>query len=643
MRDYKLANVLTKPDDFAKDYPGLYWHAEGGEARYDESAGALQVRGTVDFTSFLNVLSIGKWRRYTCVHYASLTLTLRGDECQVYATELPANAKAVQVAERPLVSVSASDAPQTVTVPLPQTDSAVQGFRLVSSGTTLLEGGHYSAQVPENSVRQIELALSTTTFKKEKYITHNVEAIKREVLGCDDPVASHFHMYVVDNGRTLPAQQISDAGVTVIPNDNVGGAGGFARGMLAALDAGATHVLLMDDDVHVLPESFKRTFALLSLANDRYRDAFVNGAMLNAGKPNELFEDVAHVRRDGIYGSLKRALKVDRPEELSQNEAVNVEVPNAYGAWWYSCIPTSAIREHGLPLPVFVRCDDVEFGIRCQPTYMTMNGICVWHEQFEGRFNAAVDSYQYTRNFLIMQASDGIDVTRPFFMRFDRTFHIYLRSMNYGTCELMLDGLADFLKGPSFIEHASGEKILMANSQKKEKLVPLDQLDQSIISQAKPDMRYLGEQKGRPFALKLLEELPHDRHELPDALLSDKPAPVYYCRGAYPARKAAFRKVLVAYDATGTKACIRHMDRARWRQLNERYAELTKAFWDRKDQLWREYSEARPYLTSQAFWRKYLHMDQESQPVGADATDAKQSGSKAAAEGQKDDAVSADA
>lgn len=610
MMDYKLANVLIQPDEFAQDYPGLYWHAEGGEASYQKDCDALAVSGSVDFTTFLNALSIGKWRRYTAVRYASLTLTLFGDECEVYCTELPANAKSVRVAERPLVSVSASKAPQTVSVSLPETDSLVQGFLLRSKGTTYVAAGSYHAQVSEGSVRRVELALSTTTFRKESYITRNVEAIKREVLGCDDPIASHFHMFVVDNGRTLPVDQMSDAGVTVIPNDNVGGAGGFARGMLAAMDTGATHVLLMDDDVHVLPESFKRTFALLSLANERYRDAFINGAMLNAGTPNELFEDVAHVRRDGIYGSLKHLLRVDHPEELSQNEAVNVEVPNAYGAWWYSCIPVSAIREHGLPLPVFVRCDDVEFGIRCQPTYMTMNGICVWHEQFEGRFNAAVDSYQYTRNFLIMQASNGIDVTRPFFLRFDRTFHIYLRSMNYGTCELMLDGLADFLKGPSFIEHASGEKILMANNKKKEKLVPIEELDQSIVSQAQPDMRYLGEQKGRPFALKLLEELPHDRHELPDALLSNKPAPVYYCRGAYPARRAAFRKVLVAYDATGTKACIRHMDRARWRELNERYDELTRAFRDRKDELWREYSEAQPYLTSETFWRHYLHMDE---------------------------------
>jgi hypothetical protein len=93
---------------------------------------------------------------------------------------------------------------------------------------------------------------------------------------------------------------------------------------------------------------------------------------------------------------------------------------------------------------------------------MTMNGICVWHERFEGRFRASVDSYQLTRNFLIMAACDELDasIVRAFMMRFSRTFHIYLRSMNYDTCELMLDGLADYLKGPAFLATANGEEIL---------------------------------------------------------------------------------------------------------------------------------------------------------------------------------------
>ena len=35
-----------------------------------------------------------------------------------------------------------------------------------------------------------------------------------------------------------------------------------------------THIILMDDDVSIMPESLIRTFNLLSLAKGKYKDAF---------------------------------------------------------------------------------------------------------------------------------------------------------------------------------------------------------------------------------------------------------------------------------------------------------------------------------------------------------------------------------
>lgn len=615
MRDYKLANLLVRPEDFLGGQEGLYWHAQGGTAAYDQDAGALRVTGTVDFTTFLNGLSVGKWRQYTPARDFALTLTAWGSTFEVFSGELDGNAKQVRVGERPLAVIGASERPQTVTLPLQSTSALVQGFVLRSLGVTYLRGGFYHTLVSEDALHPVELALATTTFRKERYITRNIRAIREQVLGSGDDISRHFHLFVVDNGRTLPADELQSEGVTVIPNANVGGSGGFARGMMAGLAWGATHVLLMDDDVHVLPESLKRTYALLTLASGRYRDAFVNGAMLNVSNPNELFEDVGVVRRSGIYDSIKPLLHVDRPEELSRNEAMSVEVPLAYGAWWYSCIPAAAIRRNGLPLPVFVRCDDVEYGVRCQPIYMTMNGICVWHEKFDGRFNAAVDCYQYNRNFLVMMASNDLDLTKAFFLRFQRFFLIYLRALNYPACELMLDGLADFLKGPEFLEHAVGEDVLKANNRKREQLVPVAELspeDRRLAEQAPPDLRFLREQVGRPLPAKLLEELPYDYHALPDALLTDEPAAVYYYGGAYPQRRTAFHKVLVAYDATGTKCCIRRMDRVRWRALKDRYQALMQAWRDRGPKVWEAYRQAQPHLTSEAFWRRYLHMDEDA-------------------------------
>jgi hypothetical protein len=191
-------------------------------------------------------------------------------------------------------------------------------------------------------------------------------------------------------------------------------------------------------------------------------------------------------------------------------------------------------------------------------------------------------------------------------LRFSRTFHIYLRSMNYDTCELMLDGLADYLKGPSFIMSADGEKILMHNSKLNEVLVDVSELDQEIVGKAKPDPRFLGQKRDRGMFLKALEAIPHDRHVLPDFLLRSKPAAMYYSRGAYPARRTMGRKVLVAYDQSGTKARIRTMDRDRWRHLRTRFAVLTKAYRKQGKEVAQEYRSVMPTITSRAFWEEYL-------------------------------------
>lgn len=69
----------------------------------------------------------------------------------------------------------------------------------------------------------------------------------------------------------------------VIPNDNVGGAGGFTRGMITAMEQNpkATNILLMDDDVAVSPESIKRTYNLLRILKPEHREDMISGAMLN--------------------------------------------------------------------------------------------------------------------------------------------------------------------------------------------------------------------------------------------------------------------------------------------------------------------------------------------------------------------------
>ena len=609
MIDHKLSNILLRPAEHLADHTELYARTSRPLV-FDETSQTLLVTGTADFMTYLNACPTIKWRTYCGIVDVWLHLELTGDPCEVIITGIPKGARvdepATQLA-RHKVSFRAGEG-HTLNVNVPGAGMDLVGFSIVSSGTTGVKKGFFSAQVDEASVNRIRIALATTTFKKEHYIIPNIE-LMRESIGTDDgPIKDAFHMFVVDNGQTLNAEELSDGLVTVIPNRNVGGAGGFARGMLAALDAKTpfTHVILMDDDVHVFPESIKRTFNLLSLASQRYRDAFVNGAMLSVEQPTRLFEDVSHVLRSGAYHKLKPDLSVDRLDQVVANERLDVEVSEAYGAWWFSCIPTSAIRSHGLPLPLFVRCDDVEYGLRCKPTYMTMSGVCVWHESFEGRQRASVDCYQYVRNFLVMAACDGYVNTELFMGRVWRNVRLRLRNLDYGAAELLLDGIDDFLKGPHYLEKVDGATLMRENAHKNDQYIPIDEVDPELLARARLDKMRPRHHRPRTLAGKLVKTLPYDKHLLPDALLRRKPGHSQIAApDVYDTDTFACDAILVL-DASAEKAAVRRMDRARNDAIHVRTRELKRRYQLEHRGVEQAFREEFPHMVSEDFWRSYL-------------------------------------
>ena len=618
MLKHKLSNVVLKVEDHMAEYPEVYYRTDtvaGGFVQFDEDESALAIKGKADFLTYFNCCSIAKWRKYANVQKAMLHLEISGDAATVQFRGMShKDSGPVVLAEgqRLLGGVEQENGRMIYEVEVPVSDKDIVGFALQVRGTAYLHNAFYFAEVDEADINPVKLALSTTTFKKEQYIVPNIDLVKREVLASADPIATAFHMFVVDNGCTLDAEALTGDGVTVLPNKNVGGAGGFARGMMESLASpeGFTHVLLMDDDVKVSAESLKRTYNLLALAQGKYKGAFINGAMLAIEEPNLQFEDVSLVIKSGAYRRVKKEkLYVDRIEDVAENESIDVEVENAYGAWWYSCIPLNEVREHGLPLPLFVRCDDVEYGMRTKPTYMTMNGICVWHEGFEGRFRPSVDCYQYIRNFMIMIAMDDCASEKMFVARWERNIRLHMRTMEYDTVELFLDGMEDYLKGPQYLAEVSGEELMKKNGAKNEKMAPIEDFDQKMIASMKHSKRAFGGESRVGQFLRFWRTLPYDRHLLPDALLRDKPQAVFYSGLSVLSPRTMATKTLVAFDLDGKNAAIRHMDRGRYQELMDRFSRLKKQHAEHSAEVRPAYKEAKSWLTSWDFWNEYLDTD----------------------------------
>ncbi len=620
--DHTLSNIVLPKGAEPLGGWDLYIKTPEGSVCAPEINGCL-LQGSVDFFTYFNACSLAKWKKYAGIKRVYLHLEFANEAInKEYACTIQffgrsyldsaASSLASGVRLTSTMGKTKENGSLVFDLLIPETDYEVIGFALDVRGGVVLEKAHYYARVAEEQINSVKIALCTTTFLKEDYIIPNIELVKNEVLAADDVIARNFHMFVIDNGRTLDAEALSDEGVTVLPNPNVGGSGGFARGMMEAMkhDENFTHVLLMDDDVSISTESLRRTFNLLSLATGKYKNAFINGAMLVAEEPNRQFEDVSYVVNSGAYASVKsNKYYMDQQQYIVRNEHIDVEIPKAYGAWWFSCIPVSAIEQVGLPLPLFVRCDDVEYGMRAKPIYMTMNGICVWHDGFMGRSRASVDSYQYVRNFLIMIAMTDCSSQDLFMLRMERALRLQLRVMSYDAADLILDGIADYLKGPDYFASLNGEEVIKRNAKKNEKLVPLDELAEPYRN-VSYNKRLLGDQSRIKPLLKLMRTLPYDRHLLPDVLLRDTPEAVFYSGLSILSPRTIGTKTLVAIDLEGNQGAVRHMDRERYQQIMDRWKALKSELKERGDEVRAAYKEAQPYLTSTEFWEKYLGLDE---------------------------------
>ena len=623
MTSMKFANVLLETNPRSVAYPALYCRSDH-PVIFNETQGEWEMHGagTFDFSTYFNSLSVRKLKQFTKAKSFTLHLELKGAACEVQQTMGDAFAHDPIEVEGVHRGLSASRQWQSVDMPLTITDDMViVGFIIRTEGSVDIRNSYYELEI-DGDLNDVELVLSTTTFKKEAFIERNIGLVKEQIVESADPIAKHFHMYVMDNGRTLDAEKLTSDRITVIPNDNVGGAGGFTRGMITAMeqDPKATNILLMDDDVAVSPESIKRTYNLLRILKEEHREDMVSGAMLNYEVGEDQWEDIGNMTPQGTFAGCKPGMRLTLFEDLIYNEMFTPtkwQRNNMYAAWWYCCIPISVIEKNGLPLPVFVRCDDAEYGIRCKTGFITMNSLCVWHMSFFERYNAAVERYQTTRNTMIAQATCGMAPDADFMKELHNNIRLELKKFGYANAELCLDAFEDFLKGPEFIKKpGQSEKSFMVANRNKEQLVDFETLQSRAdqdpelagFSIKNVDRQLIDGDKSRSLAERL-EDLITDNNQRYIKKDGAGYAVIPLQGWLYPAGVIRGKHKLVVLDWYNRKGTIRTKDVQRYQKIKKRYMRDLKYYKANINRLRKEYAAARVELTSVEYWKNYLKMD----------------------------------
>ena len=561
-----------------------------------------------DFATYMNGFALRKWKEYTGLDNLSLTLCVKGKfrvNLTGYKLE-PVAAVRCEFASRDYHFTEKTE----ITLQYPENDSELVAFEIEADEATWVYGGYYASAFPEEQIRDVNLSLATTTFRKEDYITRNVRIIREELLEGNDEIKEHLFVNVIDNGRTLTKEMIESEHVRLFFNDNVGGSGGFSRGMLESIHMKPeiTHVLLMDDDVLILPESIRRTYTLLKLVRDEYREAFVSGAMLEMDSMTEMWEDTGVIMGDKSFRHAKPKYNVSKLKNVLEANRPIPKHTHMYAGWWYCCIPAAVIRRQGFALPLFVRGDDVDYGLRCQPKFITMSGICIWHMGFVGKYNAAQNLYQEFRNVFIVKAAGGKIPDVDVLGRWKQECLRARLTFDYGGWELLLMAMEDYLKGPSFIAVDRGTEILQRNKAFVEKLVPVAEADNpNFVMEEIED-----EDRPMSFLERVVYYLSDNGQRfVPDRRITDSSAVMRYDWDHKPGRCAFHRRIYVYNDSDRMGIC-REMNKEKYRELQARENKLMRRYDKIHEKVEEAYRKAYPYLTSEKFWRKYLKLEEEN-------------------------------
>lgn len=438
----------------------------------------MQKGAVVSFDTYFNGFSIEKWKKYTVIGEVSVKLVLSGR----FRVTLLTKEKIKEDVLTHVVSETVVENEQAGEMEFPYAFADAKGmytFTLTAleDGSTF-SGGSYHATVAEEKVRDVKIGIAICTFKREPFIEKNLRILNEAILNNPgSPLHGHLEVFVADNGQSLDRERLGSDKIHINPNRNLGGAGGFTRDLIEIMthndELHVTHALLMDDDIVIEPEALVKTYRILTLLKDEYEDAFIGGAMLRLDKQAIQVESGASWN-GGWLKSLKHDLDLRKCDSCLYNE---IEEYTEFNAWWYCCFPMKIVTPENLPMPIFIRGDDLEYGLRNMKTLILMNGICVWHEPFENKYSSFLE-YYIMRNQLIdnsfhCQWYGARQLNRAILGHCFREITFY----RYKNVDLYLQGIKDFLKGPGWLMEQDGEalhKSVMAAGYRGQELNTLD-------------------------------------------------------------------------------------------------------------------------------------------------------------------------
>lgn len=571
----------------------------------------------VSFASYFNAFPASYWKRWTRIEDVTLHLRVRGaGRVEVYRSK--PNGDIVHLKGAPVHADNDWETHEFRVSLAPFEDGGWLWFDVFTENVTLEVAD--AVWLADEALPVKKMAVGITTFNRLDDCVASLLALGEDPAVLD--VVSK--VYVADQGtkkirtheKFADAAAVLGARLEVIEQGNLGGSGGFTRALYESIEHNkpgtVDQILLLDDDIALEPDSILRSNAFARAAA---KPMIVGSHMLNLQAKSRLHTmgEVVDLATCVWRRAPGAVVNHDFGEHsLRDTRALHRRIDATYNGWWMCLFPREVVEKTGLPLPLFIKCDDAEYSLRAlahdMPT-VTLPGSAVWHEPWTDK-NDTKDwtVYFHLRNRLIMAALHSpYDLRKTLLMQGARVAVRRLLSMEYSTAALEMKALEDFMAGPDRLFDQLGTELPEVQRVRKQ------YTDAQFLPSAREfppptfDM-VKAEQMLRPpvhpakIALRAGKALVHNLRP-PEESATERPQVNIPANNALWFLLGNLDSATVS-NADGSGVAFRRRDPKVFRELARRSAHNYRRLIAEWPKLVEQYRAALPELTSVESWRK---------------------------------------
>lgn len=441
-----ILQSMMLPDRICNE-SDLYFRANGN-IRIMDGIIELSKKSRLKTNTYMNYFDAGVWNKYTGITKWAVRLNISGKgKFRLYCR--------MKWGENLIWSEQIdTEGFRDICIPFDNKDEEALYYCEIEAEekVSVREIGYYTEK---DSNKKVHIGVIICTYKRNQAIYNNLNTLKNSYFFDESSeLYGKLSICIVDNASELPL--IREPYITLCHNPNTGGSGGFTRGILETraeeTKYGITNVVFMDDDVEVFEETFYRLYALLTLLKQEYHSEVVAGRMFRLDRRWMQFTAV-----EEWNGGYIHHICGNQDMRAEENLYHMNRSQGEYAGWWFGCYPMEFVREN-LPVPFFLHCDDVEYGLRHGGKPIVLNGIQVWHETYEYRQSSIV-AYYDMRNMAIVNEIIGYPNLR------EHLEHIWTdnleESRRTGDSDreyMQLLGIRDYCRGISWLYKLDAEK-----------------------------------------------------------------------------------------------------------------------------------------------------------------------------------------